>query len=233
MRLLLALLIGWLVLATTGCRDQSTRPTKDVPLPSLLPSPPDMALDERGIDAIAEIDAIQLQWEYDERLDRVRLYRRAADEDDFQALAEVKAADTLFIDSTVLLNKRYFYTAVGLDVSNNRSPASDTLDYQLVAKAVNLRISTITSLLFHWQLPEILPDRYVLKLYDDENDTPIWFSSIQSSYSGLEEEVVYNWDGTSNSDRLESRRRYRWRVDIVGSSIRSGSESNWHRFIFP
>ncbi|HNR66418.1 MAG TPA: hypothetical protein PKN04_03470 [bacterium] len=215
-----------------GCEEQSTEPRRELPAPFLIASPDDMSPAERGIDAVAENNGIQLQWVQDDRFVQILFYRRAMDEKDFIGLASAAVEDTIYIDTNVELNKRYFYFATGLDAQNHIGPPSDTLDYQLVAKATNLRYLEEPNL-FYWQLTDYLPDRYILKLYDDETNQPVWFSQVQSSYSGLEEQVKYNWDGQSALAQLQRQRRYRWRIDIVGPSIRSGSESDWQRFTLP
>jgi len=56
-----------------GCEEQSTEPRRELPAPVLITSPDDMSPDERGIDAVAENNGIQLQWAQDDRFEQILL----------------------------------------------------------------------------------------------------------------------------------------------------------------
>jgi hypothetical protein len=58
-----------------GCEEQSTEPRRELPAPFLIASPDDMSPAERGIDAVAENNGIQLQWVQDDRFVQILFYR--------------------------------------------------------------------------------------------------------------------------------------------------------------
>ncbi len=199
--------------------------------PEILESPNDMDELENGIDAVPQADAIQVQWINEDIYTGYQIHRKAQDEQNFTLLAEAAEGDSAFVDTNIELFKRYYYYLTGFD--DNQSMPSDTVNYMLVTKAYNLSVSLQQEIRFHWQLEDIAPDEYILKLFKDATGEKIWFSRIQSSYQGMSESVVYNWDGTAAFNDLERGVQYRWRIDIVGPANFSGSESAWHRFIVP
>ncbi len=228
----LIMVLGVIVLLGTGCDPQPTEPEDQLEAPVLLPPPDDMAVHEAGLDAIPGHNAIEVVWRTARERSRYQLYRRAEDEERFTRLAEIKAPDTSYVDDQVSLYKRYAYCVTHISGALT-SPPSDTLDYMLVEKAINLSISLQDSLLFYWQIQGTPPDRYIIKLFDDVTQEAIWISRVPSSYEGTDESIVFNWDDGSDLDPLRWDRRYRWRVDIVGPALNSGSESRYHYFVLP
>ena len=205
-----------------------------LPAPLLYASPPDTLLQERGIDAVPEGDALQLDWQRNSRYSGYLLYRRGEGDKGFVSLRQLNGRDSTFVDQDNLaLNKRYYYYLVGLDEDNNKSESSETVDYMLVPKAYNLGISWSPEVIFFWNIPEVAPDQYLLKLFDDFTNELVWMSRVRSGYGDLREQVQYNWDKKAKPAGLVSGRRYRWRIDVIGSATRSGSESQWDRFTAP
>jgi len=216
------------------CSKQIDKPENLVQAPILLSSPPDTLVNERGIDAVPEDDAIRVEWINEDRFVKYTLYRKSEDEEDFSLLANATENDSFIVDQQdIFINKRYYYYLTARDRDGHWSEPSDTVDYMLVAKAYNLAVSFQDKLRFHWNVVEITPDRYILKLFDDKTDSVVWFSRVSSNYQGTEESVDYNWDGRAVTAQLTSGVKYRWRIDIIGPTAHSGSESNWHKFIMP
>jgi hypothetical protein len=215
----------------------SKQPTNDQPLlpaPVLISSPADTLVIERGIDAIPDADAIQVDWELNTAFAGYELYRAKQDEGTFVLLKKFGKTDSSYIDyQNITLNKRYYYLLKGFDKKQNESVPSDTVDYMVIEKAFNLSVTLADPIIFHWQVKEVLSPFYVLKVFDDVTGENVWLCKISSAFHGLEEQVTYNWDGKAGLSRLSSGRRYRWRVDIVGPSTRSGSESGWDQFVMP
>ncbi|MDH7561408.1 MAG: hypothetical protein QHJ34_14435, partial [bacterium] len=202
------------------------------PAPILLKPPDDLAVVEKGIDAVPEADAIQLDWlaPDGEDLAGFRLYRRTGRSGAFLLLKSFKAQDSTHVDAAgIEVGTRYFYLMTAVDHFGRESAPSDTVDYQLVPKAFNLHCTASLTPVFRWHVQDY-PGQYVLKLFDLSDGSKVWFSLVQSSYTGQEEVVPYNWDGTAAASALVSGRQYRWRVDVVGVERNSGSESAWSRF---
>jgi hypothetical protein len=220
-----------LSIAFLGCEKEINKPDTLVDPPQLVSSPAEMDVSEAGIDAIPEADAIQIQWELNADLKGYKLYRRVQNEDEYSVIRLFNEKDSLYFDSqNITYNTRYFYCLEGKDKNNNWTEPSDTLDYMLVVKAFNLYQTTGEKMTFHWQFHDFSPEMYYLKLYDDATDDLIWMSGIQPSYTTLEEQAEYNWDGHALKQVLEKNRSYRWRIDVKGPDRNSGSESNWQRF---
>ncbi len=219
------------LLLLTFCRKQATDSRPLLPVPVIISSPADTLVIERGIDAVPELNAIQVDWQPRPEYAGYELYRRSENETKFSLLGSFTDTDSSYLDQAAIVpNKRYYYYLRAFDKKQNWTPPSDTLDYMLLDKAFNLSVSSANPLVFHWQVQEILPPSYVLKLFDDASGEKIWFSNIVSSYQGLEEQAIYNWDGQAKSAQLTPGQSYRWRVDIIGADSHSGSESTWHRF---
>lgn len=212
----------------------STQPEKEQgPSPPVLLAPPDdLALVERGIDAVPEADAIQIDWLLPEQvadLAGFRLYRRTA-RGAFVLLKSLKSQDTTFVDDqNIEVGTRYYYFMTSVDRAGREGPPSDTVDYALVPKAFNLHSTGTLTPVFRWQVHDY-PSQYVVKLFDLTDGSKVWFSLVFSDFADQDEEVTYNWDGTAATPTLIAGRSYRWRVDVVGSERNSGSESNWRRF---
>jgi len=229
----LALLFSTALAVYTGCEQETVESPELPPAPELVASPPDTALDEQGFDAVPDGNAIQVCWRTRPEYTGYALFRRAETELSFRKVAEFGAADSCAVNSGVEINIRYYYYLKAKDESNNWSPPSDTLDYELIAKVFNLFSNlSVSPVEFRWHLSGITPDLYILKLFDDETDERIWQCLVEPSYR-TEEVVVFNNDGTAKVEEPAAGRRYRWRVDCRGTRPRSGSESAWARFSMP
>lgn len=215
------------------CQKQTNEAKELLDPPVLLASPADTLVEERGIDAIPESDAIRVEWLREDRFAGYSLFRRSDEEEDFALLKKIAGQDSFYVDREVELNKRYYYYLLGKDEKNLWSEPSDTVDYMLLPKAYNLSVSLQEQITFLWHVVDITPAFYILKLFDDLLDQAIWVSTVPSDYEGLEETATYNWDGRAVLPNLQSGRKYRWRIDIVGPAVNSGSESRWHKFVMP
>jgi len=99
----------------------------------------------------------------------------------------------------------------------------------LLQKPFLLANSFEPELTFSWQV-QVNPEFYVLKLIEAESENKIWVSKFRTSYAQLEK-VKFNFDGKAVIDSLQPGVAYKWRVDVVGASENSGSESAWKRLI--
>ncbi len=219
--------------AVLSCADGPTGTEERLPRPVLLPTPPDTSLTEEGIDAVDIGDYIQLDWRPgDKQLPaEYKIYRKQdGEEQDFILLGAVGGNQTTVIDSSdIAVGMRYYYYVTAVDDDGLESEPSDTLDYMLIAKADFLNNTLTAQPEFSWQV-EAVPQFYILKLVEAETDTKIWVAQIQSSFR-TDERVRFNADGRAAVDSLRKNVPYKWRVDIVGPSRNSGSESVWKRFV--
>ena len=213
----------------------SKTPTEilDKPLaPILLPTPPDTALIEIGIDAVERGDFIQLDWKPadNEKPAAYFLYRRDKSQQTFARLIELSGNKTTYLDSSnIKTGQRYYYYLTAVNDDDIESEPSDTLSYLLVKKAFMLSNTLQPVPTFSWQVITH-PEFYVLKLLEADTDRKIWVTRVQSAYSQTEQ-VTYNSDSTAALDSLQSGIAYKWRIDIIGSSRNSGSESFWKQFV--
>jgi len=218
-----------------ACSDNSSGPEVLLPVPKIFPNPPDMSEQERGIDAIEDMDAFIIEWQPDEQYEGFELYRRAENEEKYQLVKTIGKQDSFFVDvvadSNVQLNMRYYYYIRGFDEKKHKSEPSDTVDYKLLPKAMSLSESMAEKLMFHWSVPDFSFESYVLKLYDITAEEYIWIMRVYTSYQGTDESVGFNTDGNAKISQLTRNQHYRWRIDVVGPSPNSGSESNWKYFI--
>jgi hypothetical protein len=217
------------------CEKQATKPRFLNTQVRFVPAVDDTVIAERGIDAVAESDAIQLQWQRQSELNEYRLYRKSREEEQFSELAVLTERDTLYLDSQNLqISLRYYYYLVGANHEGQVTQPSDTVHYMLLPKPTNLaQALQQDNLYFYWQpAPQPLADMYLLKFFEDATQRLIWISKIPS-YRIAEENIRYNWDGGARLAKLASGQKYRWRVDAIGSEAYSGSESHWQKFTAP
>jgi len=197
---------------------------------------PDTNATERGIDAVPEEDAVWLEWfsSQEEDVDKYRVFRSIQRDGTYSILTTVSVPDTSYLDITSQLYVRYYYFVTAVTDEDVTSIPSDTLDYKLVRKASALMPSGESAGLkpiFSWEdTNSPTQPSYMIRLVESATDSMIWFASIQSSYSGSREEVEFNSDGSAVVDSLSQGVYYQWRVDIIGSEERCGSESNWVTF---
>jgi len=227
--------ISLFLILLLACEKQSLAPQRLGLQVRFVPAAEDTAVVEAGIDAVPESDAIQLHWRRGNGLTEYRLYRRKQEETTFTLIVVLSERDSLFLDQVeVALHVRYHYYLLGADAAGAVPQPSDTVDYMLLPKVLNLaQAFQQDTLRFHWQpAPQSPAEYYLLKLFDDADGRLIWMSRLPG-YQSDQEMVRYNWDGAAKLERLTHKRVYRWRVDAVGAALHSGSESPWRKFSIP
>ncbi|MDZ7374612.1 MAG: hypothetical protein ONB23_11670 [candidate division KSB1 bacterium] len=220
------------IILLAGCGEEAAGPRLSLPAPVLLPPPSDLAEEERGLDAVPDRDAIQIEWQrYLDEQAAVEIYRACDRPVSFAKIASVGARDTCYLDEGVAIGRRYWYFLVARRGSE-RSRPSDTLSYRLLDKPYALSEEGGRVPIFRWQVREV-PVAYVIKLFDGTADTRVWFAVVTPDYGALVEQVRFNSDGSAVVDSLVSGRVYRWRVDVVAPEAAAGAESNWRLFLCP
>lgn len=246
MRLTDALLGATIIAALlAGCSKGLDGDTTPPEAPVLLRSPPDTSARERGIDAVPEGDWIRIEWVLgrEEDLAGYEIYRRDEDQmvDSLIVSLPIEdvtpvSADTVFWrDKTVNFYIRYIYRMKAFDRSGNRSSYSDTVDYKLLPKVDPEKPSgeieeRKPEFQFQWGEGASWISAYVIKLIDSEGNY-VWISDKRDDVRGYGEPatITYNVDRKAISDSLASG-TYWWRVDVIGSEPRCGSESEWMEF---
>jgi hypothetical protein len=201
----------------------------------------DSAWGETGTDAIPENDWIQLVWlgQPETDLAGYRIYRWAPPTQEIPTLLGIKTvgsgySDTTYEDVSVEIGVRYHYQVTAFDQAGNESARSDTVDYMLIPKLSPENLIAPRGPNVERQPPfswistgECLQNH--LRVYDVLGERTVWVSPGHNPFSSPHS-VLYNDDGTAADSLLLPGRQYRWRVDRQGSSLRSGSESNWVSF---
>ena len=237
------ILIFLLIFIMLQCSEQDSISEEKPPPVSFMPGVPDTSVIERGIDAVPDGHAIQLQWitSTDEFVIGYEIFRSQEKSGSFQLIADgsvLHKQDSLFIDTidSTLINIRLYYCILSINDNDIRSDPSDTLSYMLIQKADNLFPQGSISdqkPVFMWEDPNRpQKDAYVIRLLRADTEEIIWLARIQSNYSSDQQTAVFNEDGTAGTDSLETGREFIWRVDILGSEDASGSESQWYLFSF-
>ncbi len=221
------------LLTALSCGKLGDGDERTLPTPRLLPPPDDFSEDERGLDAVPERDAIQVEWEvFAIQNASIQVWRRAEECQDFEQIGRISAKDTVFLDEDVEIGTRYWYFLIASADGWQDSAPSDTFSYRLLEKPFALvEIATQTPV-FRWQVGQT-PVGYVLKLFEVDTDKKVWFASVWPDYGTLAEEVAFNFDSTAAVDSLEPGKGYRWRVDVIGPEKSSGAESHWRVFRVP
>jgi hypothetical protein len=213
----------------SACQKQSTLPHNIPKAPVLLPTPADTLNIERGLDAVPERDAIQVDWMRGGDYEVYALYRRSAMDAKFYLQQKFNSSDSSYLDTNVMLNVRYDYYLVAQNESEYWSPPSDTVSYMLIEKASNLFFS-VQDQTFHWHQQEIPPRQFVLKLFEDRTLDLIWLRKVTPLYQQSEQSLQYNDDGKAMKTELAPGTSYIWRIDSIGPTDHSGSESQWSQF---
>jgi hypothetical protein len=222
----------FLLIIGSGCNRSPVNPGPSLPAPVLIQSPADTSLIEIGIDAVESGDFIRLDWQPgDKELPiNYRIYRTEAIDSGFVLTAAVSGRATSYLDSLgIKIGTRYYYYITAVDDEDIESYPSDTLSYKLLEKPFLLANSFEPELMFSWQV-RVNPEFYVLKLIEADTEKKIWVSKFRTSYTQIEK-VKFNFDGKAIVDSLQRGVAYKWRVDIIGASENSGSESPWKRLI--
>ncbi len=193
---------------------------------------------ERGIDAVSDKDAIRIEWMPNDEDDVAgyEIYRSLDDKNgqynQLIAYPALSVADSAYVDEGVLLQHRYFYYLVAVTFDRVRSEPSDTVDYQIISKAINLLPQgdgANRKPEFSWEDPNG-EDGYRIRVIDPASDETIWISSLIASTYSNREQVDYNFDSKATMDSLQSGAEYHWRVDVISAKTHCGSESRWVTF---
>ena len=214
------------------CNKNSSDPEPENPdRPEFVTKSLDTAENETGIDAIPEGSGILLEWHplNIDLVEWVKIYKRSQGYQNFQFLTSVASTDSMYIDYDINIETRYYYYLKSVDKVKVESLPSDTISYKLLPKATSLNYSNFAVPTFSWQYPYLSPVGYLVRLEDDGSSEVIWISSeIQSYEPTTTTNISFNFDGKSKLDSLQTGFKYRWRVDVLGSDLYSGSESGWN-----
>lgn len=219
---------GIVVFIGTSCSVDPTATQREQPdPPRFILKSDDQANMEYGIDAIPEGDGIFLIWQNmnNNQVKWTKIYRRAEFENGFQFLTSVNEPESTFVDYDLELEMRYYYYLKSVDKRRFDSLPSDTLSYMLLPKATNLNHSLDAIPTFVWHYPFVSPVGFLLRLEDVSSNEVVWMSLVTSFDSIVE--INYNWDNRAMLDSIPSGRSFRWRVDVLGPDLFSGSESVW------
>lgn len=223
-----------LLVFAVGCIEPAGTPGDPrPPATSFVPSPDPMEVDERGVDAVADVDlAIQVEWFRPDagRVDEVRLYRGAADADTgFAWIGSFAVSDTVTVDGTLPDHGTWRYAIETVGPTGVVSVSDDTAQVTLVAKAEGIEpfrddAVDAQSLVFRWLWPEegTVP-RFVVRL-ESLDDGEVVISEPIEFFEGSVLESPFWDDGPGPG-------QYRWRVDAVDPGDAGwGSESTWTPF---
>jgi len=196
----------------------------------LVPNSGERSIEETGIDAVPEKNGIFLQWNKssDQITVGYRIYRAADQKNNFQIIGTV--TDTFFTDENVGFYIRYYYFVTGISSNDEEGISSDTLSYKLLKKAqcINPKDNSSPVPEFQWQDPNN-EDINLLRVINAETEEYVWIYALEHNYDNFKK-VVFNVDGKAGIDSLIKNKTYMWRVDVLGSSDNSGSESFWNSF---
>lgn len=219
---------------TKQTNEVAVKPTAVV----LIPSVSDTCRVERGIDAVPESDAIRIEWipSPEDEVAGYEIYRsieqRIGPYDMIAGPRVLTESDSFFVDDLLQVDKRHYYYILASTHDGDKSAPSDTLDYMLIQKAIDLtpRVEVVnTKPDFSWKDPNT-EYSYIIRLMDVAADEYVWISSpILSTYNPTEI-VPFNVDSSSTVDSLVTGVEYIWRVDVVSSKAHCGSESEWVPF---
>lgn len=218
-----------LAAAGLACEGSGTGPEPAVARPRFVTAAADSAELEAGIDAVPEEEAIFLQWRREAALAGFELFRRREGEKEFVRLAALTAADSSYLDRTPA-GVRCFYYLRGVDEEGRLSAPSDTADYLLLPKATALMITAGDTLIFSWAMTGMRPAAYLIRLEEEESGTVVWICSMEPDFATTRESARWNQNRRARQETLYRGVKYRWRIDCVGASPHSGSESAWQRF---
>lgn len=228
------LIAGWLIgFASVSCQKNSAGSEGSaLPVPKFVSKTPDTAFVEHGIDAIPEADAIFLEWysPRDSRIAATRIFRLTPGNKAFRQIAEVAVPETTYVDFDVAIQERYsYYLAFAGKSDLGLSATSDTVHYSLLPKPFDLRVSLGVRPTFSWQYSETPPPGYLIRVESRDGDQLLWLTQVVSYDSFIR--IGYNFDNSAPVDSLDRRVGFRWRVDVLGTDLFSGSESNWEYVI--
>ncbi len=224
-----------IIFSILSCKLNSSGPEVQKPDPPIIvPKSAESSVIEKGVDAIPEMNAIFFEWHHPQANIRVwNIYKKKAKSGSFKFLTNVSDVDTSFIDQNVLVGTRYWYYVTAVGLNGRESQPSDTVDYKLLIKANSLGNTLNAHPVFEWNNSGVAPIFYILRLYENPQQKPIWIAEIPPNYQGQRETVNFNSDSSAVETSLEKNKTYAWRIDKVGSEANTGSESHWKVFTVP
>jgi hypothetical protein len=220
-----------LIFIILACTKQTTSGGKKPEAVELIAGVADTCRSERGIDTVPHGNLIRLEWipSGEEEVTDYDIYRSENRSGPYVHIQSVSIPDSSYEDGPLSIGVRYFYYVFAITDENLKSTSSDTLDYMLLMKAANLQPGGNTSQkkpAFTWQdLNSPTAHEYIIRFQEEVTNKWVGFSVIQSSYQGGWETIPF--DSVAFIDSLKQGVNYKWRVDIVGPSENSGSESSW------
>lgn len=227
--------------ALSGCQSGSGSQEEPPPRVQLIPKGPEDAVEEKGIDAVPESDAIYLEWFPVNDMDLVAydIFRQANDSSgtfikvgSVQRQFENEVLPTSFIDSTVSLNVRYYYYVEARDEAGLSSEPSEKTSYMLVDKpSLQSPSGVMQDTLFVWDFSEnYVPLEFVFRLErkEGENFVPfhLYVGDLQFNLLAHQEWGMHRLQLFNLPPGF-----YRWRIDVLGSEPNQGAESNWKTFV--
>lgn len=210
---------------------------KPFPLTMLYPTPDTLQV-ERGIDAIPEGNVIQVAWipKDDSDIRHYLLYRTRDIDNPFIRYAQIAPSDSIYLDENVFINNRYYYFMYVVNNDGLQSDPSDTVDYMLVEKAIELHVTLENDRSrpdFTWTDPNPhLTPYYTIRVLKDATEEYVWISKVETQFNEIPKQTIrFNETGNAFVDSLETNVIYKWRVDIQGVEDASGSESEWETIL--
>jgi len=229
-KIVISILIFCGIFFIFNCNKNTSDPEPEKPdQPEFATKSLDIAEHETGIDAIPEGNGILLEWEplNIDLVEWVKIYKKSQGSQNFHFLTSVASTDSIYIDYDVNIETRYYYYLKSVGKAKVESLPSDTSSYRLLPKAASLNYTGSAVPSFSWQYPYLSPVGYLIRLEDEGSSEVVWISNEIQSYD-LITTIDYNNDGKAKLDSLQSGLKYRWRVDVLGSDLYSGSESGWN-----
>lgn len=217
-------MIFCIIQCNNGTEPEPIRPDP----PEIIPKSSDEAATESGIDAIPDGVGIFLHWSLPKNnlIKWIKIYRKSANDKNFLFLTSESSIDTFFVDYEVYHGLLYSYYLIAVNRDRVESLPSDTVYYRLYPKPNNLNQDDGPKPVFSWHYSDIPPVGYLLRLENYDSSELVWLSTVGRFYESIVS-VTYDWDGNAVLDSLSTGVRFRWRVDVLGSDLFSGSESNW------
>ncbi len=224
-----------------GCQSGNGAKEEPPPRVQLIPKGPEDAVEEKGIDAVPETDAIYLEWlpVNDPDLVAYDIFRQANDSSgtfvqvgSVERLFANEILPTSFIDSTVTLNVRYYYYVEARDEAGLSSDPSAKVSYMLVDKpTLQSPSGVMQDTLFVWDFSDnYVPLEFVFRLERKEGET---FVPFHLYVGNLQFNLLAHQEWGLSRMQLNSMPPgfYRWRIDVLGSEPNQGAESNWKTFV--
>ncbi|MFZ0391175.1 MAG: hypothetical protein WAN36_12020 [Calditrichia bacterium] len=231
-----SLLIILILLLVWGCEDETNKADPPGKV-QLIAKTAEDAVQEHGIDAVPEFDAILLEWRPNSGADLsgYKIYRSRSSGQNYVSVAEINkqfgAPDTTWLDKNVQVENTYYYYVRAFDTFDQYGEPSDTVNYTLVEKPVALYpINDIVT----DSLPEIRWDNaqtndFIFRLQKEVAQDTLAYRIISQRSIKYNFPEVWTLAELGISVPLEPG-RYFWRIDAVQVGVPKGAESNWVSF---